>query len=251
MKEEAEEDIEPPQASALPTKVYIFKARAPEAAVLLFCPFSWLPVVASTSRPHPSHYKVHAGPCEALGHEGGGGADGEAPRVVPADVGKVRMNGSRWAPDADAGEGAEGVRGGQSLVSVGVDGDSPRVGADCHERGFARRQEAHGAAHTRSHAHRRARRPPGCPLAEARSNGLDGATEASRGGVNAGTGAWGTVVSRAWTRSPRGGGRRGVTGVGGGSLYRGPGERSVGGRANVGGRAQGGRSWACGRRGSR
>lgn len=97
-------------------KVYISKARAPEAAILLLlsCPYPSLPVVASTSHPRPSHYKVHAGPCEALGHGGGGGAGGGVPQVAPADVEKVRMSGSHWAPYVDAGEGAEGARGGQS-----------------------------------------------------------------------------------------------------------------------------------------
>lgn len=71
-------------------------------------------MVASTSHPRPSRYKVHAGPCGALGHGGRGGVDVAAPQVAPADVGKVRMSGSHWAPYVDAGEGAEGARGGQS-----------------------------------------------------------------------------------------------------------------------------------------
>lgn len=160
------------------SKVYISKARAPEAAILLLlsCPYPSLPVVASTSHPHPSHYKVHAGLCGALWHVGGGGVDGVAPQVAPSDVEKVRMSGSHWAPYVDVGEGVEGARGGQSLVSVGVGEDFPHVGVGCHERGFARRQGAHDGARTRSRARRRARRPPGCPQAGARSSGLDEGT---------------------------------------------------------------------------
>lgn len=71
-------------------------------------------MVASTSHPRPSHYKVHVGPCGALGHEGAGGVGGGVPPVVPVDVGKVKMSGSHWAPCEDAGEGAEGARDGQS-----------------------------------------------------------------------------------------------------------------------------------------
>lgn len=71
-----------------------------------------LPAVASTSRPRPSHYKVHAGLCEALGHGGAGGVG--APRAAHAAVGTVRMSGSHWAPYEDVGEGAAGAHGGQS-----------------------------------------------------------------------------------------------------------------------------------------
>lgn len=71
-------------------------------------------------------------------------------------------------------------------MSVGV--DFPHVGVGCHERGFARRQGAHGAAHTRSRARRRVHRPLGCPRAEARSSGLGEGTLVSRGGAKVGTG---------------------------------------------------------------
>ena len=71
-------------------------------------------MVASTSHPRPSHYKVHAGPCGALEHGGAVGVDVVAPRVAPAYVGRVRMSGNHWAPYVDAGEGAEGAHGGQS-----------------------------------------------------------------------------------------------------------------------------------------
>lgn len=119
MKVEGLEDVRsPPNLSSTTSaslKVYMFMARALEAAVLLlFCPYPSLPVVASTSHPRPSHYKVHAGPCGALGHGVGGGVGGGAPRVVPADVVKVKMSDSHWEPCEDAGEGAEGARGGQS-----------------------------------------------------------------------------------------------------------------------------------------
>lgn len=133
-------------------------------------------MVASTSHPHPSHYKVHAGPCGALLHGEGGDADGGVPQAVPADVEKVRMSGSRWAPCVDVGEGAEGARGGQSLVNVGVGEDFHHVGVGCHEKGFARRRGAHGASRIRSRARRRARRPLGCPQAGVRSSGLGGGT---------------------------------------------------------------------------
>lgn len=208
-------------------------------------------MVASTSHPHPSHYKVHAGPCGALWHVGGGGVDGVAPQVAPSDVEKVRMSGSHWAPYVDVGEGAEGARGGQSLVSVGVGEDFLRVGVGCHERGFARRQGAHDAARTRSRARRRARRPPGYPQAGDRSSGLDEGTEVSRGGASAGTGAEGSAENRAGTRSPRGVEKPGVTGAGGGSPCRGLVGRSVWGRASAVGPDPVDRSSAFGRRGSR
>lgn len=48
---------------------------------------------ASTSHPHPSHCKVHGGPCGAL-EDGEAGGEGEVPLVVPSYGGKVRMNGS-------------------------------------------------------------------------------------------------------------------------------------------------------------
>lgn len=66
-----------------------------------------------------------------------------------------------------------------------------------------------------------------------------------------GTGAEGSAANRAGTRIPRGGEKRGVTGVGGGSLCRGLVGRSVGGRASAVCPALGDRSWACGQRGSR
>lgn len=76
--------------------------------LLIGCPHS---VVASTSHPHLSHYRVHAGPCGALWC---GEAGGAVPLVVPADVAMVRMSGSHWVLYVDEGEGVEGAHGGQS-----------------------------------------------------------------------------------------------------------------------------------------
>lgn len=73
-------------------------------------------------------------------------------------------------------------------MSVGVGEDFPHVDVGFHERGFAHRQGAHGASHTRSRARRRAHPPPGCPRAVARSSGLGGGTLVSRDGVNVETG---------------------------------------------------------------
>lgn len=71
-------------------------------------------MVASTSHPHPSHYKVHAGPCGALWHGQAGGVGGVTPLVFPVGVGKVKMSGNHWVPCVDAVEGVEEARGGQS-----------------------------------------------------------------------------------------------------------------------------------------
>lgn len=71
-------------------------------------------MVASTSHPRLSHYMVHAGPCGALWHVGGGGEGGAVPQQTPADVEKGRMSGSHWAPYVEVGEGVEGARGRQS-----------------------------------------------------------------------------------------------------------------------------------------
>lgn len=160
------------------------------------------------------------------------------------------MNGSHWEPYVDAGEEAEGARGGQSLGSVGV-GEGSHVGVGYHERGFARRQGARGAARTHSLARRRVRRPPGSPQAEARSSGLDEGTSVSRGEANVGTGGAESAGNRDGMRSPRDVEKPGVTGDGGGSPCRGPAGRSVWGRANEAAPAPGDRSRAYGQRGSR
>lgn len=248
MQVEGLEGSQTPHISSV--KVYRSKARAWEAAVLLLsCPHPSLPVVASTSHPHPSHYKVHAGPCRALEHGGAGDVDGVVPLAAPADEGKARMSGNRWAPFADLGEGAEGARGGQSLGSEGE--GFPHVDAGFHGRGSAHTQGARGDAHTRSLARRRARRHPARPQAAARSSDLGEGTWESRGWASVGTGAWASVVNRAGEGSPRGGERLGAKGSGGGSLCRGPVARSVGERVSAGGLAPGGRSWAFGQKGSK
>ncbi|KAF3852855.1 hypothetical protein F7725_006210, partial [Dissostichus mawsoni] len=91
----------------------------------------------------------------------------------------------------------------------------------------------------------------GCPRADPRSNGLGEGTWGSRGEASAGTGAWENAGNRAGMRTPRAGETLGVTGVDGDSLSRGLEGRSVGGRASAVGPNLGGRSWPCGRRGSR
>lgn len=166
------------------------------------------------------------------------------------DAEKVTMSGSHWAPCGDAGEEAEGARGGQSLASVGVDAGC-RVGAGYHERGFAHRRGARGAARTHSHAHRRGRRPPDYPQPEGRSSGLDEGTSGSRGEANAGIGAAESAANRAGTRTPRDAEKPDVMGGGGGSPCRGLAGRSVWGRASGVDPAPGGRSWAFGPQGSR
>lgn len=59
------------------------------------------------------------------------------------------------------------------------------------------------------------------------------------------------MANHAGMKIPRGGERRGVTGVGGGSLCHGLEGRSVVERVNAGDLALGGHSQACGSRGSR
>lgn len=201
---------------------------------------------ASTSHPRPSHCKVHAGPCGGLWHGRSGGEGGAVLLEVPGDAETVMMSGSRWAPCVDAGEEAEGARGGQSSGSEGV---GSRVGS--HERGFAHRQGARDGARTHSLAHRRVPPPPGYPQVEARSSGLDGVTSASREEANAGTGGAESAGNRDGTRSPRGVEKPDVMGDGGGSPCRGLAGRSVWGRASGVDPAPGDRSWAFGRRGSR
>lgn len=164
------------------------------------------------------------------------------------DAEKVMMSGSHWAPDVDAGEEAEGARGGQSLGSVGV---GSHVDGGYHEKGFAHRQEAHDVARTHSLARRRVHRPPGCPQVGARSSGLDGGTSVSREEANAGTGGVESGGTRVGTRSPRGGGKPDGMGGGGGSPGHGLAGRSVWGRASEADPAPGGRSWAFGPRASR
>lgn len=51
-------------------------------------------MAASTSRPRPSHCKVHAGPCGGLGHGQSGGEGGAVLLEVPGDAEKVMMSGS-------------------------------------------------------------------------------------------------------------------------------------------------------------
>lgn len=169
---------------------------------------------------------------------------------VPGGAEKVMMSGSHWAPYVDAGEEAEGARGGQSLGSVGV-GEGSHVGVGYHERGFAHRQGARDAARTHSLAHRRVRPPPGYPQVEARSSGLDEGTSASREEANVGTGGAGSVGNRDGMRSPRDEEKPDVMGGGGGSPCRGLAGRSVWGRASEVDPAPGDRSWAFGQRGSR
>lgn len=160
------------------------------------------------------------------------------------------MNGSHWAPYVDAGEEAEGARGGQSLGSVGV-GEGSHVGVGCHERGFAHRQGARDAARTHSRAHRRVRHPPGYRQVEARSSGLDEGTAASHEEASVGIGGTASAVNRAGMRSPRDVEKPDVMGDGGGSPCRGLAGRSVWGRASGVDPAPGDRSWAFGQRGSR
>lgn len=207
-------------------------------------------MAASTSHPHPSRYKVHAGLCEGLWHGLSGGEGGAVLLEVPGDEEKVTMSGSHWAPCGDVGEEAEGARGGQSLVNVGVDVGS-HVDAGYHERGFAHRQEAHDAAHTHSHAHRRVHPPPGYPQAEGRSNGLDEGTLVNRGEANAGIGAAESAGNRAGMRTPHDAEKLDVMGGGGGSPCRGLVGRSVWGRASGVDPAPGDRSWAFGQQGSK
>lgn len=183
--------------------------------------------------------------------EGGGGEGGEEPLADPADAGTARMNDSHWAPSVEAGAGAEGGRGGQSWVSVGAGEDFPRGGVGFRGTNSARRRAARGAARIRNRAHRKARRPPGCRRAGARSTGLDEGTWVSRGGASAGTGAAVSVENRDGMKNPRGGERPGETGADDGSLCRDLVGRSVEGRASAGGPVLVDRSWACGPQGSR
>lgn len=207
-------------------------------------------MAASTSHPRPSHYKVHAGLCGGLWHGRSGGEGGPVPLEVPGDAEKVMMSGSHWAPCVDAGEEAEGARGGQSLGSVGVGGGS-HVYVGYHERGFAHRQGARDAARTHSLAHRRVRHPPGYPQVEARSSGLDEGTSVSREEANVEIGGAGSAVTRGGMRSPRDAEKPDVMRDGGGSPCRGLAGRSVWGRASEVDPAPGDRSWAFGQRGSR
>lgn len=135
-------------------------------------------------------------------------------------------------------------------MNVGVDVGS-RVDAGYHERGFAHRQEAHDAAHTHNHAHRRVHPPPGYPQVEGRSNGLDEGTLVNRGEATAGTGAAESAGNRAGMRTPRDAEKLDVMGDGGGSPCRGLVGRSVWGRASVVDLAPGDRSWAFGQQGSK
>lgn len=203
-------------------------------------------MAASTSHPHQFHYKVHADPCGDLWHGEGGGAGGVGLLEAPDDEEKLRMSGSHWVPYVDVGEEADGARGGQSLVSVDVGEDSLHGDVGYHERGFAHRQGAHGAAHIRSHAHRRIHHPPGYPQEEAHSSDLCEGTSVSRGEANVGIGAEGSVATRAGTRSPRGVEKLGVMGVGGGSPCRGLVGRSAWGKVSAVDLAPRGRSLACG-----
>lgn len=167
---------------------------------------------------------------------------------APGDAEKVMMSGSRWAPDVDVIEEAEGARGGQSWGSVGV---GSRVDVGYHEKSFAHRQEAHDVARTHSLARRRVHRPPGCPQVGVRSSGLDGGTSVSHEEANVGTGGVESGGTRVGTRSPRGGEKPDGMGGGGGSPCRGLAGRTVWGRASEVDPAPGGRSWAFGPRGSR
>lgn len=169
---------------------------------------------------------------------------------APGDAEKATMSGSHWAPCVDAGEEAEGARGGQSLVSAGV-GEGSRVDAGCRGRGSARRRGARDAARTHSHARRRVHRPPGCPRAGGRSSELDEGTSVSRGEANVGTDAAESAVNRAGMRSPRDAEKLDVTGDGGGSPCHGLEGRTVWGRASGVDPAPRDRSWAFGLQGSR
>lgn len=150
----------------------------------------------------------------------------------------------------DAGEEAEGARGGQSLESVGA-GEGSHVDVGYHERGFAHRQGAHDGARTHSLAHKRVHHPPGSPQVEARSSGLDEGTAGSREEANVGIGGAESAGNRAGMRSPRDEEKPGVMGGGGGSPCRGQAGRSVWGRASEVDPDRGGHSWAFGQRGSR
>lgn len=173
------------------------------------------------------------------------------PPVVPVAEGKVRMNGIHWVLYADAGEGVEGARDGQSSVSVGVDGDSPHAGEGCHGRDSARKLEARGAARTHNLSHRTVHHPRGCRPAGAHSSGSCEGTSATHGEASAGTDAGVSGASRAGMRTRRGVESRGEMRAGGGSPCRGPVGRSGGGRETAVDLARGGHSWACEQQGSR
>lgn len=149
------------------------------------------------------------------------------------------------------GEGVEGAHDEQSLVSADVGVDFLHVNEGCHERGFAHRPEAHGAARTHNLSHRRVRRTLGCPLEEDRSSGFGVETEVTRGVASAATDVEVSVVNRAWTRSRHGAERRDMKGVVGGSLCHDLAGRSVEGRVSAVGLGLGGRIEAFGQRGSR
>lgn len=151
----------------------------------------------------------------------------------------------------DVGEEVEGAHDEQSSVSVGVGEDFHQVDEGCHGRGSAHRLEAHDAARTRNLSRRRAHHRLGCPPVEDRSSGFDAETEESRGAESVATDVEASAANRAWTRSHRGGERRGVTGVDGGSLCRDPVERSVEGRVSAIDLDPGDHREAFGQRGSR